>query len=88
MYNDLVKWCDNNKIIERSQKSFWKCFETFKEEDPEEFKKTFKYGLGKVGCKLSKISFKQNHPDEHGGYVYSTMDILYNDKKIGFIKII
>lgn len=87
MYNDLIKWCDDNKIIERSEKSFWQCFETFKEEAPEEFKKEFKYGLGKIDCKLSKISYKQNLHDKHGGYVYITMDILDGCKKRGWVKI-
>lgn len=87
MYNELIKWCDENKIIERSEKSFWQCFETYKEEEPEEFKKEFKYGLGKVECKISKITYKQNLPDECGGYVYVTMDILHKGKKVGFVKI-
>jgi hypothetical protein len=83
---DFTKWIIEKDLENETIKGFWENFNSWKEENPEEFEKTFEEGfeLKKLSIYVDTVSFTiTNYPDEDYNHVIIRLYIEYDDSAIG-----
>ncbi|WFR55915.1 hypothetical protein QA584_20165 [Anaerocolumna sp. AGMB13025] len=75
-------------LVERSMEAFWLNFNSYAEEEKEEFGEYFpNYQRANLFCEISDISFKLNWPQCDNNVIIIHIPMNYNDKPVGYYSI-
>lgn len=86
MTEDIIKWSNNNNAMNRTLEMFWNCFETYSNEDYDEYKSVFPDGKKNILLKFDKISCEIDLPDFSQELIAITLDIYIFETKVGWYK--
>ncbi|ATO51509.1 hypothetical protein O0555_18050 [Brevibacillus laterosporus] len=86
----LKEWCLSNKIEERSIKSFWEAFESYRVDDPEEFRMFFtNYNPEYLDVFIDTVSLSLgNWPECNYTRVVTNLRIFYQEKGVGSYRLV
>ncbi len=86
MINYIKEWYQNNNALNRTVEMFWRCFEAYSNEEPEEFKEVFPDGKKDTILQFHRISYEIDLPDFSQELIAIILDIYVCEKKVGWYK--
>jgi hypothetical protein len=86
MIEFIMKWCNDNNILNRTVNMFWKCFETYSKEEPEEYKTVFPAGKKNVILKFDKVAYEIDLPNFSQELIAVTLNIYICESEVGWYK--
>ncbi|MCT8975292.1 hypothetical protein N4T77_01640 [Clostridium sp. CX1] len=94
--NELKKWVIENNIKQRTIESFWRCFEKYKVESPDEYDEYFGlFDKGSLTIWTDKIALKIMNWDtfyeeynENHEFIEAYLKLEYKNKYIGYYSLL
>lgn len=94
--NELKDWIIENNIKHRTVESFWRCFENYKLESPDEFIKYFgafdksylKLWMDKVALKIMNWDNFDEEYNENHEFIEAYIALEYKNKYIGYYSLL
>lgn len=86
MKNYLTAWYANNDAEKRTVDLFWRCFESYKNDDFDEFCSVFSKDKENVKIELDRLSYELNLPELSNEFISVCIDIYVEEKKVGWFK--
>ena len=83
---ELEEWSKIHNALERTEKLFWSCFQSYKEEDPEEFSEIFPKEKSNVRIEFKKIVHEVILPDYDQEFISVYLNIFVDDHNVGWFK--
>lgn len=82
----LKEWCERYRALARTEELFWRCFQLYKEEEPEEFSENFPEGKENVRIEFEKIVYEVMLPDYDQEFISIYLNIFVNEDNVGWFK--
>lgn len=82
---NLEEWSKRHNAIERTEELFWCCFQSYKEEEPEEFSIIFPKEKN-VRVEFEKIAHEVMLPDYDQEFISIYLNIFADDHNVGWFK--
>ena len=82
----LEEWSKCHNALERTEELFWCCFQSYKEEEPEEFSKVFPKEKLNVRIEFEKIVHEVMLPDYDQEFISIYLNIFVDDHNVGWFK--
>ena len=83
---ELEEWSKIHNALERTEELFWSCFQSYKEEDPEEFSEIFPKEKSNVRIVFEKIVHEVILPDYDQEFISIYINIFVDDHSVGWFK--
>ena len=83
---NLEEWSKCHKVLSRTEELFWHCFQSFKEEEPEEFAEVFPKEKTNVRIEFEKIVHEVMLPDYDQEFISVYLNIYVDDHNVGWFK--
>lgn len=83
---NLEEWSKLHNAVERTEELFWCCFQSYKEEEPEEFSEVFPKNKSNVRIEFEKIVHEVMLPDYDQEFISVYLNIYVDDHNVGWFK--
>ena len=83
---NIKEWAMNNNVLQRTEDLFWTCFQSYREEEPEEFSDVFPKGKLNVRIEFEKIVHEVVLPDYDQEFISVYLNIYVDDHNVGWFK--
>ena len=83
---NLKEWSKLYNALERTEELFWCCFQSYKEEEPEEFAEVFPKEKTNVRIEFEKIVHEVMLPDYDQEFISVYLNIYVDDHNVGWFK--
>ena len=83
---DIKEWSDCYNAFERTKELFWCCFQSYKEEEPEEFCEVFPEEKSNVRIELEKIVHEVMLRDFDQEFISVYLNIFVGKHNVGWFK--
>lgn len=82
----LIDWYITYDAEKRVIEYFWRCFDSYREDNFEEYSTVFTQDKENVNIVLDKVSFEMELPNLDNELISICVDIYVDEKKIGWFK--
>lgn len=94
--NELKKWVIENNIRQRTIEGFWRCFENYKLEEPDEYNEYFglfdkvalTLWMDKIALKIMNWDAFDEKYNETQEFVEAYLKLEYKNKDIGYYSLL
>ena len=83
---NLKEWYEEKNIFAHTLKNFWHSFETYAEDDYEEFAVVFPKGNTNVSLKPDRISYEIDLPNFLQDLIAIYINIYVDERQVGWFK--
>ncbi len=83
---NIKEWSINNNALQRTEELFWICFQSYKEEEPEEFGEVFPKDKTNVKIEFEKIVHEVILPEYEQEFISVYLNIYVDDHNVGWFK--
>jgi len=83
---NIKEWAMNNNVLQRTEDLFWTCFQSYREEEPEEFVEVFPEDKTNVKTEFIKIVHEVILPDFEQEVISVYLNIYVGDHNVGWFK--
>lgn len=84
--NNLEKWSKRHNALERTEELFWCCFQSYEQEESEEFSEVFPKGKANVRIEFKKIVHEVVLPDYDQEFISVYLNIYVDGHNVGWFK--
>lgn len=83
---NLQEWSQCHNAMQRTQDLFWRCFESYKQEESEEFSEVFTQDKENITIEFEKIVHEVMLPEFEQEFISVYLNIFVDDRNVGWFK--